>query len=151
MFFRREKPKTFTFEDYIGKLEAAGFRVHRLAEGIRAERGYCAGEIRPGTAEAPGPHIGATGVLLGSEIAVLVSRGYQMTLETRSGKKTSAQAAQLKALHAFQEDLRETLGLTSLYNQSLGTVSTRHEYDRLEERDSAPAPKPWEVKNHARP
>ncbi len=149
MFFRRVKAKVLNFEDHLEKLEKAGFRVQKLSDGVRAERGYCAAEVRPGTAEEPAPRIGDTGVLLGDEIAVLVSRGFQMTLETSSGKKVAAQAPQLKALHAFQEDLRETLGLTSLYNLSLGTVSARHNYDRVEERDTAHAPKPWETKNQA--
>ena len=96
------------------------------------------------------PRIGDTGVLLGDEIGVLVSRGYQMTLESKSGMKAAAQSEQLKALHAFQEDLREALGLKSLYNMSLGTVSTRHDYDRVEERDAAPVAKPWELKKQAR-
>ncbi|MCW5965680.1 MAG: hypothetical protein KIT83_16705 [Bryobacterales bacterium] len=150
MFFRREKAKTLSFEDHTANLEKAGFRVHRLADGVRAERGFCAAEVYPGEAEQPAPRIGDAGVLLGDEIAVLVSRGYQMTLETRGGKKMGAQSAQLKALHAFQEDLREALGLTSLYNLSLGTVATRHDYDRLEERDGPPAQKPWELKKQAR-
>lgn len=148
MFFRREKAKVPTFDEHISNLEKAGFRVHRLPEGIRAERGYCAGIVLPGTQESPAPRIGDTGVLMGDELGVLVSRGFQMTLETRSGKKIGAQASQLKALHAFQEDLREALGLTSLYNLSLGTVSKRHEYDRVEERDAPTAPKPWELKKH---
>ncbi len=151
MFFRREKAKVTTFDQYIASLEAAGFRVRRLPDGIRAERGYCAALVFPDASDKPSPVIGDTGVLIGDEIGVLVSRGFQMTLETASGKKAAAQAPQLKALHAFQEDLREALGLTSLYNLSLGTVSTRHDYDRVEERDTPHAPKPWEVKKQARP
>ena len=46
-----------------------------------------------------------------------------------------ALASQLQALHAFDEDLREALGLTSLYNVSLGTTADEHLYDRLEDRD----------------
>jgi len=42
-----------------------------------------------------------------------------------------ALASDLKRLQAFQEDLREALGIESLYNQSLGTVCDSHQYDRL--------------------
>jgi leucyl-tRNA synthetase len=43
--------------------------------------------------------------------------------------------AQLKALHAFEEDLTEALGLESLYNTSLGTTNDFHVYDRLAGRE----------------
>jgi hypothetical protein len=83
---------------------------------------------------------------VGSEIASLVSRGYQMFLRTPSGKEIPALADQLKTLHAFDEDLREGLGLTSLYNLSLGTTSDDHLYDRVEDRDAPHHPRPWETK-----
>jgi hypothetical protein len=146
MFFRREKPKVLTFDEHLAKLEQEGYRVQRTSDGARVERGFCAAEVYPGSEKDASPRIGDSGILMGSEMAVLVSRGYQMTLETTSGKKVGAQALQLKALHDFQEDLRESLGLKSLYNLSLGTVSTRHDYDRVEERDAPPAPKPWVLK-----
>lgn len=149
MFFRREKPRVLSFEDHLRNLETEGFRVERLADGVRAVRGFCAAEVKPGAGEGADPVVGAAGILIGDEIGVLVSRGYQMTLETPSGKKTAAQSAQLTTLHAFQEDLREALGLKSLYNLSLGTVATRHQYDRVEHRDETPAPKPWEAKKQA--
>ena len=63
----------------------------------------------------------------------------------------AARADQLKALHAFEEDLKEGLGLTSLYNTSLGTVSALHLYDRVVGRDleraqKSPVPRPWDRK-----
>ncbi|MDZ7639255.1 MAG: hypothetical protein U5J83_13555 [Bryobacterales bacterium] len=143
MFFRREKAKVLTFEDHLRNVEQAGFTVQREGQGARAIRGFCAAQFEMGAEDKP--RIARSGILFGTEIAVLVFRGYQMTLETGSGKKAAAQAAQLKTLHAFEEDLREALGLTSLYNKSLGTVSTRHDYDRVENRDEAPAPKPWKT------
>ncbi len=53
-------------------------------------------------------------------------------------------ADHLKALHAFSEDLREALGLTSLYNQGLGTTNEKHLYDRVQNRDTGAAPPPWQ-------
>ncbi|HEU5399797.1 MAG TPA: hypothetical protein VFU86_00495, partial [Terriglobales bacterium] len=53
-----------------------------------------------------------------------------------------------KALHSFTEELKEALGLTSLYNESLGTVSESYHYDRVKDRDlpeqSRPK-RPWEA------
>ena len=90
--------------------------------------------------------IGKPGVLLGGEIAALVSAGYQMFLRTPSGREAPALATHLKALHAFDEDLREALGLTSLYNLSLGTTSDEHLYDRIVDRDRGSTVHPWEKK-----
>jgi hypothetical protein len=63
-----------------------------------------------------------------------------------SGRRVPALASQLKSLHAFEEDLKEALGLTSLYNQGLGTTSDLHLYDRVEHRDQGDAQRPWDTK-----
>jgi len=91
------------------------------------------------------------GCLIGSEISKLVNRGYQQFLKT-SKTEVPATADQLKALQSFSEELKQGLGLPSLYNESLGTVSESYHYDRIENRDK-PAidrPKrPWEVAGKA--
>jgi len=87
------------------------------------------------------------GYLIGSEISKLVNRGYQQFLKT-SKNEVPASAEQLKALQSFSEELKMALGLPSLYNESLGTVSESYQYDRVEDRDkpTADRPKrPWEV------
>jgi hypothetical protein len=74
------------------------------------------------------------GLLIGDGIAHLLDRGFQKFWQ--SGERTlPATAAQLKALHSFEEDLRAVMGITALYNQSLGTVSSRYVYDRVEGRE----------------
>jgi hypothetical protein len=88
--------------------------------------------------------IGKAGVLVGDEIGELVNRGYQMFVRTPSGEELPALATHLKELHAFDEDLREGLSLTSLYNVSLGTTTDEHLYDRVVDRDKGAAPRPWE-------
>ena len=84
--------------------------------------------------------------MIGDEIGLLVNAGYQMFWRTPTGRSVPAQASQLKSLHAFEEDLKEGLGLTSLYNESLGTTSDLHLYDRVEHRDEGDAHKPWQHK-----
>src|SRR6201993_3632185 len=87
------------------------------------------------------------GYLVGSEISKLVNKGYQQFLKT-SKTEVPATADHLKALHAFAEELKEALGLPSLYNESLGTVSESYHYDRIEDRDKATVDRPkrpWEV------
>src|ERR1700731_498539 len=87
------------------------------------------------------------GYLIGSEISKLVNRGYQQFLKT-SKTEVPATADHLKALHSFAEELKVALGLPSLYNESLGTVSESYQYDRVEDRDKKPTDRPkrpWEV------
>ena len=87
------------------------------------------------------------GYLVGSEISKLVNRGYQQFLKT-SKAEVPATADHLKALHSFSEELKEALGLPSLYNESLGTVSESYQYDRIVERDKPQTERkkrPWEV------
>ncbi len=76
---------------------------------------------------------------------MLVNRGYQVFWRTPAGRSLPAHASQLKLLHNFEEDLKEGLGLPSLYNESLGTTSDLHLYDRVEDRDQG-IHKPWEGK-----
>jgi hypothetical protein len=86
------------------------------------------------------------GYLVGTEIAKLVNKGYQQFLKT-SKTEIPATADHLKALQQFAEELKEGLGLPSLYNESLGTVSDSYQYDRVVDRDqpeAAKAKRPWE-------
>lgn len=142
MFFNRVKPKVTTFQQRIDLLAAAGFTTQRDASGgVRVTRGGCAAVV----SEAPGGqvHVDKTGILIGGDIGELVSAGYQMFLMTRSGKKMPALANQLHELHEFTEDLKETLGVDSLYNQGLGTTTARHLYDRVDDRDVAGEKEAW--------
>src|SRR5207302_4837072 len=91
------------------------------------------------------------GYLVGTEISKLVNKGYQQFLKT-SKTEIPATADHLKALHAFSEELKEALGLPSLYNESLGTVSESYQYDRVADRDKATSERkkrPWEVAGKA--
>src|SRR6202453_69140 len=91
------------------------------------------------------------GYLIGSEISKLVNRGYQQFLKN-SKTEVPATADHLKALQSFAEELKEALGLPSLYNESLGTVSDSYHYDRLKDDDKAPVDRPkrpWEVAGKA--
>jgi hypothetical protein len=130
MFFRRRAPKQIFFGERLEDLRRDGFTVETLGEGrVKIHRGCCAAFV----GDVPGglPQVERAGVVIGAEIACLIDGGFQKFLETPGGARKPALASELKALHNFQEDLREALGLTSLYHESLGTVSDRHAYDRL--------------------
>jgi hypothetical protein len=145
MFFRRVTPREPGFNERLESLRILGFTVNFLNAGhARASRDGIGAivEDRPDQR----PHVNRAGFIIGDEIGVLVNAGYQMFWRTPSGRRVPAQASQLKAVHAFEEDLKESLGLPSLYNESLGTTSDLHLYDRVEHRDAGDAHKPWEHK-----
>ena len=145
MFFRRETPREPGFKERLESLKSFGFTVNFLNEGhARVSRDGIGAivEDRPGQR----PHVNRAGFMIGDEIGLLVNAGYQMFWRTPSGKRVPAQASQLKSLHNFEEDLKEGLGLPSLYNESLGTTSDLHLYDRVEHRDEGDAHKPWQHK-----
>jgi hypothetical protein len=144
MFFRRQKPKVTTFAERVERLREAGFTLENLPDGrVKVMKHGVAAVI--GDEGANQPEIERAGIVVGNEIASLLSGGYQMFLETPSGKRLPAMAEQLQALHQFEDDVKEALGVTNLYNTSLGTVSRSHAYDRVAGY-SKPEPRPWDKK-----
>ena len=145
MFFRNAKPKVESFEERIAGLKELGFAAKMQSAGhclvTRDGCGAIAEDLGDGKM---GIAIGKAGVLVGGEIALLIHGGYQMFLRTPSGKEVPALAPHLKTLHAFDEDLSEGLGMTTLYNQALGTVCDDHLYDRVEDRDAGPQHHAWD-------
>ena len=143
MFFRRERPKNPSFSERLDDLRKAGFAVTSLSGGVaRVARGGFAVDLREtdGQVEA----VAAAGVVMGDAIGSLVDGGYQKFFRTPSGKKKPALAEELKGLHDFEQDLGEAVGKTSLYNESLGTVSTFYLYDRVKDRDRGGVKRVWE-------
>jgi hypothetical protein len=149
MFFRREKPRNPSFDERIENTKKYGFTVTPESSGrVRVSRDGCAAIIEDRAGDRP--HVSKAGLVIGGEIAVGMHAGYQTFWRTPSGRIAPALAKQLQALHNFEEDLKEALGLTSLYNESLGTTFDQHMYDRLLSRDRGGAAPPWEHKAPAR-
>jgi len=142
MFFRREVVKNPTFAERLDKVRAAGFTATSQGGVTRVVRGECAVDLKE---ENGAVHIeGLAGVVMGNEIGALIDGGYQKFFRAPSGKKRPALAADLVALHNFEEDLKEGLGQQSYYNESLGTVSTFYLYDRVRDRDRGVPKRVWE-------
>jgi hypothetical protein len=143
MFFRRRRPAELTFRDRLDNLKRAGFDVTPRPDGtVLVSKGECAVALLESGGQVRRADL--AGILLGGEIASLVDGGYQKFFRTPSGKTKPALASELKALHDFEEDLKEGLGLETLYNQALGTVSTYYLYDRVKDRDSGVPKRVWE-------
>jgi hypothetical protein len=147
MFFRRERPRTPTFSERLEKIRKMGLTVATPAGGVvRVTRANCAVDLREQGGEDLGDvhGVGRAGILMGDEIGALVDGGFQKFFRTPSGKQKPALAAELQALHEFEEDLKEALGEESYYNDSLGTVSTFYLYDRVKDRDRGVPKRAWE-------
>ena len=151
MFFRRPKPHVLTFDERIQNVKSLGIPAQMLGGGkVRLSRDRIAAVVT--NVPNDRPHVDRAGLIIKDksgqeEIGALVNGGYQQYWLTPSKQRVPALAGQLKALHAFEEDLKEGLGLISLYNTSLGTTSALHLYDRVEERDMAVHPaRPWDRK-----
>ena len=143
MFFRRVRPSNPSFQERGNTLTGAGFTVASQPNGTnRVSRGACAVDLKETNGALQVED--RAGVLMNDEIAVLVDGGYQKFFRAPSGKKKPALAPELKALHDFEADLKELLGLKSLYNEGLGTVSTLYQYDRVKDRDRGVPKRIWE-------
>jgi hypothetical protein len=142
-----------TYEEALAWLRDNGFDVTE-APGMNGRvflRKYNVSAAIQKTAEDGVKIFAYPGYLIGSEISKLVNRGYQQFLKT-SKTEVPASADHLKALQSFTEELKVALGLPTLYNESLGTVSESYQYDRIEDRDkpAGDRPKrPWEVAGKA--
>jgi hypothetical protein len=144
MFFRRSQPKPPSFEERLQTLRGMGFEITRGAGGgaVRARRGSCAIDLRE--EGGVGRFVGRAGIEMNGEIGVLVDGGFQKFFRAPSGLQKPALAEELKDLHDFEEDLKEAFGVTSLYNDGLGTVSTYYLYDRVQDRDRGVPKRAWE-------
>jgi hypothetical protein len=143
MFFRRQRPVAITLEQRLNKLITAGFSVRPPSEGTwLVSKGQCAVILAEQNGSLRLKQ--RTGILIGGEIGSLVDGGYQKFFRTPSGKNKPALASDLRSVHEFEEDLKEGLGMESLYNESLGTVSTYYLYDRVKDRDRGVPKRAWE-------
>jgi len=133
MFFRRRKPVPPTFEEQLNSARELGFTVESLGPGRAklSKYGSTAVVERAGAGQL---RFLEAGIVIDGTVAELQDRGYQKFFLV--GKQARpALAEQLRDLHRFNEEVRHIFGLPTLYNESLGTVSNRYDYDRLEGRE----------------
>jgi hypothetical protein len=141
-----------TFDQCMETVRKRGFEVSSAkgnGGGMLVSKYGAAAVVAPAadTEGGPAAFVERPGILVRGEIARLLDRGYQKFIKS-SQFELPATAAQLQAIHQFQEELTQAIGGTSLYNQSLGTTSDLYEYDRLRgrEQDAEPLGKrPWEL------
>jgi hypothetical protein len=145
-----KKPQQRTYEEAVSWLRDHGFDILEAPgteNRVFVKKYNCSAAIER-DADGGVRLFAKPGYLVGSEISRLIDKGYQKFLKT-SKAEIPATADHLKALHQFTEELTEARGEVSLYNESLGTVSDRYVYDRVEDRDLPEAQRPqraWETK-----
>jgi hypothetical protein len=145
----KKKADNRNFEQVVDLLRGQGFDVtpSAAAEGAVEVSKHGAGAIL-----APGERGGAaavavvgSGALVNGQVSRLLDRGYQKFIHTAQFE-LPATAAQLHAIHLFDEELKQLIGTADLFNEGLGTTSDLYQYDRLKGREAAqPAPvRPWD-------
>jgi len=130
-----------TFDEVLATLGNEKFDVSPATEGsnraagaYRVSRDGCAAEIAASAEKgSPTRLLAKGGWVLGGEISRLVDRGYQKFFKT-SKLEVPATAEALRALHRFEDQLKEAVGAMVLYNEALGTTSDRYDYDRIKGR-----------------
>jgi hypothetical protein len=123
--------------DWREQLKSFGFALTEQGGATVVTREGCSASIEISGSE---PRFRVKpGVVFGNEVAHLLDRGFQkfwLAGEPGFSKKTwPARADELKALGNFDRDLRSVLGMTRLYNEAIGVVSSVYHYDRVEGRE----------------
>jgi hypothetical protein len=137
------------FQERLASLRSVEFDVQEVAGApgqIKVSKHGCAA-ILTATQTGAVAIAARPGVVLGGEISRVLDRGHQKFLKT-ARLEVPATADHLRALHLFSEELKLATGGINLYNESLGTVSDRYHYDRLNGRDlpeDKRTPRPWEL------
>jgi hypothetical protein len=139
MALMAKKTQARSFNDVLSVLGSQRFDVAPAQDGAKrtpnafqVRKFGCAAEIAAAPDGSP-EILARPGVLLNGEIARLLDRGYQKFFKT-SKLEVPATADHLRSLHEFTEELKEAMGATSLYNESLGTTSDVYQYDRVKGR-----------------
>ncbi|MGA7340550.1 MAG: hypothetical protein WBE72_24840 [Terracidiphilus sp.] len=145
---RRKSPHP-GFDQTLELLRAHAFDVTPfagVAGGFLVSK-HGAGAVLVAAEGAPAAFAVGPGMVVKGEVGRLLDRGFQKFIKT-SQYEIPASAAQLQAIHAFSEELKQVSGAISLYNESLGTTSDLYEYDRLQGREAARPDEPgqpWEL------
>lgn len=126
------EPRQSTTQDVPKEFEQTGFQVvtpGKDSASIEVKKNNCAWVV---DRRADGSWVpsGPPRFTIRGLDCELEDRGYQKFWYS-NGRRFPIRKADLEALHRFEEEVRAVTGLSSLYNESLGTTSARSAYDRL--------------------
>lgn len=123
--------------DIRKRFAEAGFEIAEIstASGSMSVRKYnCARDLER-KADGSWSFLGPPHFIVRGLNCELEDGGYQK-FWLHAGMRFPIRKRDLEALHRFDEEVREVLGLRSLYNESLGSTCARTVYDRLDGRAS---------------
>jgi len=124
--------KRFT-QAQVESLGAKGFTVRSSGGVVRIEKYNCGAELRR---EPQGDYAMTIipSIMMQGQFTHLWDAGYQKFLLSNEGKKFPVRVAQLADLRRFNEELRTALGVSTYYNEALGSTCHYSVYDRVKGR-----------------
>jgi hypothetical protein len=129
--------------DWMSELQRAGFAVtEQPGKGILVSKDG-AGALLEKTATGEPRFVVRPGLMTTDGVAQLIDKGFQKFWQS-ANRSRPAVAADLTAFHKFESELRAAMKMTSLYNESLGTVSSLYVYDRVEGREKPKVRQPFD-------
>lgn len=122
---------TIANKDVQRQFQQAGFEVNAAAAGsLEVKKSGCVAYLQSRGGEwiySGPPYFVVHGIK-----CELEDRGYQKFWYSKpDGKRFPIRKVDLEVLHRFDEEIRYCLGMTNLYNESLGSTNARTVYDRL--------------------
>ena len=124
--------KIFT-QAQIETLSAKGFLVRNSGGVVRIEKYNCGAELRKEAQNGFRMTI-IPSIMLQGQFTHLWDAGYQKFLLTNDGRKVPIRVHQLADLRCFNEELRTALGVSTYYNEALGSTCHYSVYDRVKGR-----------------
>jgi len=124
--------KHFT-QAQVESLGAKGFTVRSSGGVVRIEKYNCGAELRR---EPQGDYQMTIipSIMMQGQFTHLWDAGYQKFLLSNEGKKFPVRVNQLADLRSFNEELRTALGVSTYYNEALGSTCQYSVYDRVKGR-----------------
>lgn len=117
----------------IESLSPKGFLVRSSGGVVRIEKHNCGAELRK-TPEGAFQMTVLPTIMHDGQFTRLWDAGYQKFLLTHDNRKIPIRVNQLGDLRQFNEELRTALGVSTYYNEALGSTCLVTVYDRLKGR-----------------
>ncbi|HTU35240.1 MAG TPA: hypothetical protein VMF66_15665 [Candidatus Acidoferrum sp.] len=120
-------------QSQIESLSPKGFLVRSSGGVVRIEKHNCGAELRK-TPEGAFQMTVLPTIMYDGQFTKLWDAGYQKFLLTHDNRKIPVRVNQLAELRRFNEELRTALGVSTYYNEALGSTCLVTVYDRLKGR-----------------
>jgi hypothetical protein len=124
--------KTFN-QQQVESLSPKGFMVRSSGGVVRIEKYGCGAELRKAS-DGRFQMTVIPSIMAQGQFTHLWDAGYQKFLLTHDGTKIPVRVTQLADLRRFNEELRTALGVSTYYNEALGSTCHYSVYDRVKGR-----------------